>query len=518
MKWRYQILLVSVNIIFLLLLSGCNCGNGAEGNDESGNQYERVNHGYAGKDESGNKYIKKCDKNYADCNKDVNDGCESLLTSDINNCGSCGKVCLVPENTSAVACENSVCAIDYCISGYTDLDKKYDNGCEYRCTPISDKEIANNMQDDDCDGFIDNVCKYAVDSKTYVIASDLSGKISDIVSVSNDKYSIVGFVESRADMVDILRVAVIDSNMIFKFITQIKEVGNGGRINSISLLIKDNSIIVFWSENYKDGAKIYLSSLNFNGIIEVGETLIYEGFNTISNIITGEYNGEIFLSFETTENNVKSIIAIELNKQSNEMVSKRLISTANIDCYGHNIFFVDNILYASYWEMRDGYLELVVMANKLFDNKKERFSIHKTELNASGSALSYGKGYFVLIWTESTGELGTMYLALLDSNFQSIILKKVELNYEEAGLPVINYNGNIFGNTFVAVRNNNGYVLFSDIDISGKKLSELIISPVSILEKPYMSSRGNEFYVFYTDINSNMKYFLNMKRVYCIEN
>ncbi|MGC9043313.1 MAG: hypothetical protein ACP5KG_05590 [Myxococcota bacterium] len=517
MRWRYLIHLVFVSIFIIITISGCNCGDTPQNSNESDDSTERVNHGYSAKDEYGNQYIKKCDKTYADCNKKVDDGCEANLTNDINNCGSCGKVCIASANVSAVACKDSNCVIDYCVNGYTDLDKKYENGCEYYCTRRGEKEIEGNMEDDDCDGYIDNVCRFAVDSNSYLIASNLRGRVTDIFSISNENYSIVGFVESASDGTDYLMVSAIDSQRNLKFTTEVRKVAQDGDIGSVAMLINDSSIFVFWSENYNESSKIYLSRLNLDGVVKQELIQIYEGLRNISNLIIGVHKGSLYLSFETTENNIKSVFLLEIDVRNNEVVSKRLISTANIDCYGHNIYFLDNILYVSYWEMRSGYLELVIMTNDLETDKKWRYPIRKTEMNAVGSALGYGSGKFILIWTESTSTLGTMYLSVLNDQLQSIVLKKVEISYEESGLPVIDYNGNIFGNAFGAVKNNKNYILFSDIDISGKKISELIISPVTILEKPYMSFANNEFFVFYTDINSKMQYFLNMKRVYCIK-
>lgn len=34
-----------------------------------------------------------CNADYRDCNGNANDGCETHITDDVNNCGSCGNRC-----------------------------------------------------------------------------------------------------------------------------------------------------------------------------------------------------------------------------------------------------------------------------------------------------------------------------------------------------------------------------------------------------------------------------------------
>ncbi|MCX7944306.1 MAG: hypothetical protein N2746_07360 [Deltaproteobacteria bacterium] len=511
MKWRYLIHLVFVSLI--VLVSGCNCGDSVEEGEEI--EVVRVNNGFASKDENGNLAIKRCDKNFADCNKDSNDGCEANITTDLNNCGRCGNVCGTAEGVSSVECISAKCKIEYCISGYIDLDGKYENGCEYRCQKFGDEEIPSNLRDDDCDGFVDNVCRYEVENKAYSIATDLTGKVSNLISTTYKGYMAVAFIESILDKGHILRVSLVDDTIKVIFLTDVKELPIDCRFGSVAVSLYEERIDIYWSENCKDGSKILYRSVSYNGLFYTEPVEFYKGYDFIDNLIFTEYKASNYLSFETIEKGKRAVFLGEIDLLKREMTSMRIISNRDVDSYGHNLVIENDKIYTSYCEIRDGKVEVVIMENGLLDGKKVRYPIYETSSSVIGTAIGYGGGYFVLIWTESKTSVGTMYITVLNSEMYSLILKKVDFLFDEFGLPVIIYNGNIFGSTFQAVRNNKGYILFADMDVSGKKISELIISPVSLIEKPYMSLIGKDYYVFYTDINTKMKYFLNMKRVLC---
>jgi hypothetical protein len=74
--------------------------------------------------------IAKCSSTtYDDCDKVVSNGCEINITTDINHCGKCGSQC--PGYTNGVAaCTNSVCGFGMCNAGYADCDKDLATGCE----------------------------------------------------------------------------------------------------------------------------------------------------------------------------------------------------------------------------------------------------------------------------------------------------------------------------------------------------------------------------------------------------
>ena len=76
--------------------------------------------------------IGSCKQGFADCNKDLNDGCEVDLTQ-LATCGACNNMCAAPANGVA-ACKNLVCAVDKCDAGYSDCDKQFNTGCEINIT------------------------------------------------------------------------------------------------------------------------------------------------------------------------------------------------------------------------------------------------------------------------------------------------------------------------------------------------------------------------------------------------
>lgn len=55
-----------------------------------------------------------CDSGYADCNKDLSDGCEAWLRFDANHCGACGTACSHDQ-----PCVEGVCATAPCDAGTT---------------------------------------------------------------------------------------------------------------------------------------------------------------------------------------------------------------------------------------------------------------------------------------------------------------------------------------------------------------------------------------------------------------
>lgn len=70
-----------------------------------------------------------CNAPYADCNYKLLDGCEVNLATDIDNCGSCGAMCPIPIN-GIRNCIAGKCNIEACIAGYADCDHNINNGCE----------------------------------------------------------------------------------------------------------------------------------------------------------------------------------------------------------------------------------------------------------------------------------------------------------------------------------------------------------------------------------------------------
>jgi hypothetical protein len=70
-----------------------------------------------------------CNAPYADCNINSLDGCETNLDTNIDNCGSCGVMCPIPIN-GIRNCIAGKCSIEACATGYADCDHNLNNGCE----------------------------------------------------------------------------------------------------------------------------------------------------------------------------------------------------------------------------------------------------------------------------------------------------------------------------------------------------------------------------------------------------
>jgi hypothetical protein len=100
--------------------------------------------------------VEQCDGFDNDCNLGLpGGGIDEIfnLDTDENNCGACGRPCLVLNATPE--CTGGVCGYTTCDPGFADLLSGVP-GCEYQC-PVFPKvaETCNNV-DDDCDGVIDN--------------------------------------------------------------------------------------------------------------------------------------------------------------------------------------------------------------------------------------------------------------------------------------------------------------------------------------------------------------------------
>ena len=99
-----------------------------------------------------------------DCDGEIDEDVGTC--DDVENCGRCGKRCVIPNGTAqcvttagpSEACTeaNTSCEVDQCDIGFADVDGSADNGCEYQCPvfPTTD-EICDGL-DNDCDGRIDN--------------------------------------------------------------------------------------------------------------------------------------------------------------------------------------------------------------------------------------------------------------------------------------------------------------------------------------------------------------------------
>ncbi len=73
------------------------------------------------------------------------------LQNDPRWCGSCTKRCDYPN--AVPGCSAGQCTIKFCRTGFVDLDKLMDNGCEYPCA-VDGPEVCDG-KDNDCDGKTD---------------------------------------------------------------------------------------------------------------------------------------------------------------------------------------------------------------------------------------------------------------------------------------------------------------------------------------------------------------------------
>ena len=115
--------------------------------------------------------LEQCDAADHDCDGNALNGYD--FPNDARNCGpagnvaSCGNVCVdnftvATPHVIAVQCVVGACEIALCELGYWDQNNTYADGCEYPCTYQSETDICN-LNDDDCDGDIDEDASAPVD-------------------------------------------------------------------------------------------------------------------------------------------------------------------------------------------------------------------------------------------------------------------------------------------------------------------------------------------------------------------
>ncbi|MBU0535782.1 MAG: PKD domain-containing protein, partial [Nanoarchaeota archaeon] len=85
------------------------------------------------------------------------------LSSSATNCGSCDNNCNTKPYVVSASCSAGQCVIseDSCASGHYDINKEWNDGCEYECTIDSSgitnnkESLCNDGQDNDCDKLTD---------------------------------------------------------------------------------------------------------------------------------------------------------------------------------------------------------------------------------------------------------------------------------------------------------------------------------------------------------------------------
>ena len=73
--------------------------------------------------------IGTCLAGFGDCNHNASDGCETSLGTDLNNCGACGTACTALAHATS-ACANGACGIGTCLAGFGDCNHNASDGCE----------------------------------------------------------------------------------------------------------------------------------------------------------------------------------------------------------------------------------------------------------------------------------------------------------------------------------------------------------------------------------------------------
>ncbi len=77
---------------------------------------------------SGKCAIASCNSGFGNCNSILADGCEINLSNNLLNCGACGVACIFPNATAA--CSSGQCTINSCNSGFANCNAAAADGCE----------------------------------------------------------------------------------------------------------------------------------------------------------------------------------------------------------------------------------------------------------------------------------------------------------------------------------------------------------------------------------------------------
>ena len=100
-----------------------------------------------------------CDQADNDCDGQVDEDFDP--SSDVLNCGQCGRVCQLPN--AQAGCALGDCTLVACAPGAVDLDGRAATGCEYACGPTNGGVEACDLDDNDCDGRTDEGFNVATD-------------------------------------------------------------------------------------------------------------------------------------------------------------------------------------------------------------------------------------------------------------------------------------------------------------------------------------------------------------------
>jgi hypothetical protein len=115
-----------------------------------------------------------CDGLDNDCDGETDEGFE--FTTDLDNCGGCGLVCLMEHATGG--CSSGICSYT-CDAGWVDLNESGVDGCEYECTASG---TAESMSDGTCGDGLDNDC----DGRTDLTDRDCASCIPELCNGDDD--------------------------------------------------------------------------------------------------------------------------------------------------------------------------------------------------------------------------------------------------------------------------------------------------------------------------------------------
>ena len=74
-----------------------------------------------------------CSRTFLDCNGNPVDGCETSVGS-ISSCGGCSSACSLPNAISVCNSQENICVVQSCFGGFADCDNNPVNGCETSIT------------------------------------------------------------------------------------------------------------------------------------------------------------------------------------------------------------------------------------------------------------------------------------------------------------------------------------------------------------------------------------------------
>jgi hypothetical protein len=140
--------------------------------------------------------------------------CGVDILTDPQNCGACGVVCNLPN--AFPKCEGGFCLVNTCASGFLDLDKNVDNGCEYKCAPSNGgNEICDGV-DNDCNGLVDELTDLDADAVNCgacnVVCAFANASASCVKSVCRLGQCLVGYHNVNGNVPDGCEYACTQTN------------------------------------------------------------------------------------------------------------------------------------------------------------------------------------------------------------------------------------------------------------------------------------------------------------------